>query len=85
MSIDFKVNGCLIGHVYVVNKRTHYLMDNVDEYEYEFHLVGEIVDTKEGVKPKFKPLVSGELEHCQTDGFVILAQKILEDIVGQEK
>ena len=73
-SVDIKINGVLIAHLYGQNRGyADYLRSEDSSYKYEYHVIN-----KRGT-----PVVYGNLTHNRADGIEILVHKILEKIINE--
>lgn len=66
-TVEFKINGNLVGHIYYHNEG--YVDDDLCTYTYEYHSW-----------PKKKDKV-GQLNHFRSEGVEVLVHKILTKII----
>ncbi|MDO8640252.1 MAG: hypothetical protein Q7R33_01800 [Nitrosarchaeum sp.] len=74
ITVEIKVNGCLIEHIYAKNIAHVSDTDGGPEnlYDYEIYRVSKGQKTGE--------IISGSLTHLYEDGAEVLVQKILQDV-----
>lgn len=77
MTIEVRINGCLIGHAYIVNQG----MSKTGQccYSYEYYHVGKATE----VKSAKGALKSGKIEHKREQGAEALAMKVLGEVIGK--
>lgn len=82
LTVEIKVNGALIGHIYLVNMGAVLGVPDKNRYEYEFYEIGAQLDSEQKKKrlSKYKPLRTGKLVHKRTDGAMRLIKKAIDDI-----
>jgi hypothetical protein len=66
-TVEIRINGSLIGHVYGRNKGDN--NDGTSSYEYEYY------------EPEQRKVKKGKVDHRRMDGAVPLVVKILSDAV----
>ena len=71
ITVEIRINGALIGHIYAVNERG--ASDGLCEYRYEYY------------EPDRGGLVTGKVKHERTKGAAELVKKLAANIVRREK
>ena len=69
-TVEIKINGSMIGHIYGHNKAD--IANGVCRYEYEYY------------QPELRKMVCGEVTHARDDGIRELISMILNDVNKQE-
>ena len=67
-TVELKVNGALVGHIYGVNKGLYLEGKGETIYDYEYYDVGK------------RDLIKGEVLHKREGGIKCLIKLILEDV-----
>ena len=68
LTTDIRVNGALIGHLYIVNRGRSEAFENATYYTYEYY------------EPDEGRLRKGEVVHNPDDGALGLISKVIKDV-----